>query len=759
MSANAPADTDVTELEITGMHCAACVNRVERAIGSAPGVVEASVNLLEHRAQVRFDPQAFRLDEVREAVERAGYEADLARPTDAPDEADAGAHDRVARSTVWRLVLGVALTIPIVLIGHGEMLIPGFGDLDPLVRRRLDLLAGLLAVPVVTVVGGGYFRRAWKAFRVRQATMDTLVALGTGAAFVYSWLAVAAPGLFPGGTAQSFFEAAAVVITLVLLGQVLEARAKGRTSRAVRALLDLAPAKATVVRDGVEIEIPAEDIVPGELVVLRPGERVPVDGTVVEGESAIDEALMTGESIPVSKAAGDPVVSGTVNTTGSLRFRAERVGADTVLARVVDLVRQAQTSKPPIQRMADLIAHYFVPSVMIVAVTAFAVWYVVGPDPRLNYAVVVAAAVLLISCPCALGLATPISVMIGIGKAAEHGVLIRSGEALERARSVDTVVMDKTGTLTMGEPAVTSVASLAADRSDTEVLRLAAAVEAGSEHPLGRAVIREAERQTLSPAGATEFQARPGHGVRAVVEGRVVLVGTSRFLESAGIPTAVAADRVADLAERGQTAVLVAEEDRVVGVIGLSDRARPEAAEVVGALQADGKEVIMLTGDSEATARAVAEGLGIDRVVAGVLPEGKTEVISELQREGRTVAMVGDGVNDAPALARADVGVALGAGTDVAVEAADVTLMSDSLRGVITALDVSRATFRNILQNLGGAFIYNVLGIPVAAGVLYPAFGLLLSPMLAGAAMAFSSVTVVTNANRLRGYRPPHHDR
>lgn len=751
--ASAPAPATV-EFAVGGMHCAACVNRVEKAISAAPGVTQAAVNLLEHRAQVHttegFDPDA-----VAQAVAGAGYTAELLTPGGGVSSHDATAHDHAPPHLGRRVLVGLLLTVPIVAIGHGGLLVPSLHDLDPGLRETLDLVAGVLTLPIVGWVGVGFFTRAWKSFRIRQATMDTLVALGTGAAFIYSWAALLVPDAFPEGSGRPFFEAVAVVISLVLLGQLMEARAKGRTSRAIRALLDLAPERAVVLRDGREVEVRAEEIVVGDLVRVRPGERVPVDGTVREGESAVDEALMTGESVPVAKAPGDAVTGGSVNTTGSLLFVAERVGQDTVLARVVSLVREAQGTKPPIQRVVDTIAHYFVPSVMVVAVVAFTAWYVLGPEPRLNYATVVAAAVLLISCPCALGLATPISVMIGLGKAAENGVLIRSGEALERGRNVDTVVFDKTGTLTLGEPRVHSIHTVAEGWPEERVLAVAAAVEAGSEHPLGRALVAEARSRGLAVPDVDGFSSRPGRGVEARVKASTVRVGTPEYVDPAGEESETVRDQVAGLAEAGATPVLVAADGQVVGVLGFWDTLRPEAAAVVARLAEAGVRVLMLTGDHEAAARAVARDLGIGDVIARVLPDGKAEVIRRLQSEGQTVALVGDGVNDAPALASADVGIAVGTGADVAVEAADVTLPGDSLLGVLTTLDVSRATFRNIRQNLVGAFIYNVLGIPIAAGALYPAFGLLLSPMIAGAAMAFSSVTVVTNANRLRAYTAP----
>ena len=747
------AEPAAVEFEVRGMHCAACVGRVERAIAGVAGVQDASVNLVDGRAWVSVDPDRFDPELVAAEVERAGYEA-VPATRDEPGvrSADPAGGDPVLAR---RLLVGVALTIPVLLIGHGSLLIPALRSLDETTRTALDWAAGLLTIPIIAWVGAGFFRRAWAAFRTRQATMDTLVALGTGAAFVYSWAVLLVPESFPEGTGRPFFEATAVVITLVLVGNWMEARARSRTSSAIRALLELAPERALVLRDGRELEVPVGDVRIGDRVVVRPGGRVPVDGTVVAGESAVDEALLTGESVPVPKTAGDPVTGGTVNTAGRLEVRAERVGEETALARVVALVRRAQGSKPPIQRLVDRVAHVFVPAVMLVAVAAFTVWYLVGPEPRLNYAVIVAAAVLLISCPCALGLATPISVMIGIGKAAENGVLIRSGEALERARRVDVVVFDKTGTLTRGRPEVTDVVSLDGGREAEEVAALAAAVEAGSEHPLGRAIVSHALGAPLGVPAAEGFRARPGHGVEAVVGGRSIRVGTPRYMAEAGVDLQPAEEELEAMGRRGRSPVLVSEDARLIGLIGLADQARPEAKEVVAALRKSGTDVVMLTGDHPSAAHAVAAEVGISTVRARVLPDDKARVIEELQSDGRRVALVGDGVNDAPALAQADLGIALGGGTDVAVEAAAVTLSGDSLRGVLTALDLSRATFANIRQNLVGAFLYNVLGIPIAAGLLYPVFGVLLSPMIAGAAMAFSSVTVVTNANRLRRYRPP----
>ena len=617
--------------------------------------------------------------------------------------------------------------------------------------RGLWTLRWLLTIPIMVYVGGRFFTGGWSAFRRHDANMDTLVALGTGAAWLYSTVAVAFPGLFPEGTAHPFYEATAVVITLVVLGQALEARARGRTSQAVRRLMDLRPLVARVIRDNAEVGVPAAEVRVGEMVVVRPGEKIPVDGRVHEGRSAVDESMVTGESIPVEKAPGDEVVGGTINASGVIHFVAERVGSEMVLSRIVQMVRDAQGTKPPIQRVVDVVASYFVPSVMIVSVVSFAVWYTFGPS--LSYAVVVAVAVLVIACPCALGLATPISIMVAVGKAAEHGVLIRNGEALQRAREVDTVVLDKTGTVTQGAATLTDVVPQPGV-SDEELLGLTAAVEAGSEHPLGRAVVDGALARGVRFERATDFVAVPGQGVRATSGGRTVLVGTASFLTEAGVDTGDLERKATDLAAEGRTPILAAADGKPLGALGIFDPVKSDSVVAIRRLQALGKHVVILTGDHEATARAVAREVGVDTVWARVLPEQKAQRIAELQKQGGRVAMVGDGINDAPALAQADVGIAIGTGTDLAMEAADVTLMGGSLGGVVDLMEISEATFANIRQNLVGAFIYNVLGIPVAAGVFYPLFGILLKPVYAGAAMAFSSVTVVTNANRLRRFKP-----
>jgi P-type Cu+ transporter len=742
------------DLAVSGIHCAACVSRVEGGLLRVPGVTAASVNLATGEARVLLDPSAASLADLVAAVEGAGYS--VASQEDEEFE-EALRRREEEREEEYRHLLrlfwwGVALGAPVAIIGHAH-LVPGLRSMGHGVMHALWLVSGVLTIPIMTYVGRRFFTGAWSAFRRRDATMDTLVALGTGSAWVYSTVAVLFPGLFPPGAAHPFYEATAVIITLVLLGQALEARAKGRTSRALRRLMDLRPRTARVVRGGEEVEIPAQDVQVGDLVVVRPGERIPVDGEVLEGRSTVDESMVTGESLPVEKGVGDGVVGGTLNRAGSFRFRAGRVGKDTVLAHIVEMVRNAQGSKPSIQRTVDVVAGYFVPAVMIVAILTFAFWYTFGPEPRLTFAAVVSVAVLVIACPCALGLATPISIMVSVGKAAEHGILVRNGEALQAARRVDTVVLDKTGTITRGEPALVDVLP-GPGVPEAELLAVAAAAEVGSEHPLAKAVVAGAMERGAKWSRATAFESETGRGVSAMVEGHGVLVGSPGFMRESGIPEESFAEPVGRIAAGGRTPVLVARGGMYMGALAVSDPVKEDSAAAVARLREMGLRVVMLTGDQEATARAIGREVGVDEVLAQVLPGEKADRVRELQARGSRVAMVGDGINDAPALAQADVGIALGTGTDVAMETGDMVLMRGSLAGVVHALELSHATFRNIRQNLFGAFIYNVLGIPVAAGVLYPLFGILLSPVIAGSAMAFSSVTVVTNANRLRSFRP-----
>lgn len=742
-------------LGIRGMHCASCVSTVERALAETEGVAGASVSLVEELARVNLTPAGAGAAALVGAVERAGYGAEvLAGARAVEDAARERERERDAGTATLmkRFRVGVACALPIVLMGHWEM-IPGLPGVRGELQGALWWLSGVLTVPIVLYTGRGFFAGAWTAARRGTADMNTLVALGTGAAWLYSAVAVAAPGLFPAGSGRPFFEAVAVVITLVVAGQAMEARARGRTARALRALFDLVPDTADrVTRDGTET-VPVAEVVPGDLLLVRPGARIPLDGRVERGESEVDESMLTGESMPVTKSPGDGVAGGTVNGTGALTVETTRTGADTVLARIVEMVRHAQGTRPPIQKTVDVVAAYFVPAVILVSLLTFCMWLVAGPEPRLNFAVVTAVAVLVIACPCALGLATPISVMIAIGKAASHGVLIRDGTALQRARRVDTVVLDKTGTLTAGKPQVAFAGAAAGFRED-EFLEAAASVEAASEHPAALAIVKYAQERGAARARVEHFAAHPGRGVSGVVGGRRVLVGSPAFLEEAGVDAAPVAGHLRRVAAGGATPVAVALNGVAAGVLGVADALRPGAREAVERLRRWGAEVTMLTGDEEAAAGRIAEQVGIARVSARVSPAGKARAIEALRGRGRVVAMVGDGINDAPALATADVGIAMGGGTDVALRTGHVALLGDSLRGVETLLAISRAAHRNIVQNLVGAFAYNVIGIPVAAGALYPSLGLLLSPMIAGAAMAFSSVTVVANANRLRAYEP-----
>jgi Cu+-exporting ATPase len=667
---------------------------------------------------------------------------------------------RVMRGKFW---FATVVGVPLLLLMFAEF-VPRWREGLMQYHRIVGIFAALVTLPVLAWSGRQFFESAWNGLRQHNTNMDTLVALGTGSAWGYSTVVALAPGLFPAGTAGTYFEVAVIVIALILLGQTLEMRAKSRSSAAIGKLLELQARTARVVRDGREIDLPIEEVVVGDTVFVRPGEKIPVDGTILEGASAIDESVVTGESVPVDKKVGDRVIGASVNKTGAFTFRATKVGKETALAQIVLMVEQAQNSRPPIGRLVDQISSYFVPTVMIISILTFLVWFNFGPPPVLNYAVVTMVAVLVIACPCALGLATPISLMVGVGKAAEHGVLIRNGEALETASRLKVVVLDKTGTITKGKPELTDVLPLEGF-AEIDLLRLAAVADRRSEHPLAEAIVRGARARGIEVGEPEAFNAVPGHGAEATVEGRRVLVGNRKLLEREHVPLTEFKESAARLADEGKTAMFVAVEGRPAGVLAVADTIKEDSVDAIRALQRMGVEVVMLTGDNERTAQAIARQAGITRVLADVLPEEKARQIELLQTEGSTrkrrvgrgarlVGMVGDGINDAPALAQADIGFAIGTGADVAIEAADVTLVGGSLRGVVTAIEVSRATLGNIKQNLFGAFIYNALGIPIAAGLLYPVLGVLLSPIIAGAAMAASSITVVTNANRLRFYEP-----
>ncbi len=755
---------------VRGMHCAACVGKVERALTSVPGVESASVNLATEQAAVVFDPARTDLARLREAVAAAGYELAEARPDRVPGEAVDG--ERAAREAAQRreklkFVVGAVLSAPVLLGGMSHVLpwVPGVLQ-NPWVQL-------VLATPVQVWVGWQFHRGFVHDLRYRAASMSTLVSIGTSAAYLWSVAVTVWPHAFMRHGAMTYYDVSAVVITLVVLGRWLEARARGRTSEAIRRLMSLAPRAARVIRDGVEMDVPTAEVRVGDFVRIRPGERVPVDGVVTEGASTVDESMLTGESLPVEKAPESSVFAGTVNRTGSFVFRAARVGSETTLARIIKLVAEAQGSRAPIQRLADRVAAVFVPIVLVIAALTFIAWWLFGPEPAGLLALANAVAVLVIACPCAMGLATPTAIMVATGRGAEFGVLIKSAATLELLHRVDTVVFDKTGTLTVGRPAVTDVISVgpavgvraaggaAAEASGEmtaadEILALAAAAEQASEHPLGEAVVARAKERGLALPPMREFSTVAGQGIDAMTTDGRVLLGNRTLMDARGIDVDVLAPGVQRLAAEGKTVIYVAFAGQVLGVIAVADVPKPEAKSVVAALKRLGVSVAMLTGDHRLTAEAIARQAGLDRVLAEVLPEDKARAIKVLQAEGRRVAMVGDGINDAPALAQADVGIAMGSGTDVAIDAADVTLMRGDLNGVVTAIELSRATIRVIRENLVWAFGYNTILIPVAAGVLYPVWGVLLSPILAGSAMAFSSVSVVTNSLRLKRWRPQH---
>jgi Cu+-exporting ATPase len=762
---------EIVSFPVEGMTCASCVNRITRFLRKVDGVEDANVNLAAESATVRFDPAVVTVTDLASAVEAAGYvarieqaatsdrEVDVQEAAEARGERDEAAARHLA-SLRRRLVVAAVLTIPI-LGGLARMTIaPGLPDI---LSNPYFQLA--LATPVQLWAGWPFYAGAWKAIRHRSADMNTLIAVGTTAAFAYSLAAIVVPDFFEAaglGMGEAgpplYFDTAAAIITLILLGRFLEARARLHTSDAIRRLIGLAPKTARVIRDGMETDMLIGEVRVGDLLRVRPGESIAVDGVVVDGSSGVDESMITGESLPIGKHADDLVIGGTMNTTGTLTFRATRVGADTVLARIIRLVSEAQGSRAPIQRLADVVTGYFVPAVLGLATLTFVIWFAIGPAPAFNLALLNTVAVLIIACPCALGLATPTSIMVGTGKGAEAGVLFRNAEALERLGSVRAVVLDKTGTLTEGKPRVTDVVRVQDAPTEDRLLALVAAAERGSEHPLADAIVRDAvEIRGLTVPEASAFGAIAGGGISATVDGLAVLVGRPGLLQAAGIAT-TELDAAADaLAVDGKTPVFAAIDGRPAAVIAIADTLKAGSVEAVAQLHRLGLEVAMLTGDNRRTAEAIARAAGIDRVIADVRPDGKAAAIKALQTDGRSVAMVGDGVNDAPALASAEVGVAMGTGTDVAMESAGVTLMSGDLRGLVTAIALSRATMGNIRQNLFWAFAYNVVLIPVAMGALYPFAGILLDPILAAAAMALSSVTVVSNALRLRRFRAPRH--
>ena len=740
-------------IDVGGMTCANCVNRVRKALAKVEGVVTADVNLATEQATVEYVPGAVETDDLLAAVTSAGYEA--AWHEDVAED-DAETRQEAARKKLLRrVVFAAAFTLPIIILDMGGMMIPAFGAWlhETLGRQGLHVLLFTLGSVVQFGPGLQFYRTGWASIRHGSPDMNALVMIGTTAAYGYSVVATFAPGILPEGTAHVYFEAAAVIITLILVGRYLETIARGRTSDAIRKLLRIQPRTARVMRGDEAVEVEIEAVVPGDRIVVRPGEKVPVDGVVESGSSFIDESMISGEPVPVEKEEGAEVIGGTMNRTGSFVFRATRVGRDTVLAQIISMVESAQASRPPIQRLADRVVAVFVPVVLVIAAITFAVWMIFGPDPALTFAVVNMVAVLIIACPCAMGLATPTSVMVGTGRAADMGVLFRKGEALQSLRDAEVVALDKTGTLTEGRPRVVDVVAHGAVTQD-ELLRLTAALEIRSEHPIAEAIVDEANDRGLPLAEVSDFEALPGFGVVGTVDGRRILAGARRLLEREAADLGPIDGDLQRLSSAGNSVVAVAIDGVGAGVIAVADPIKPSTPAAIRQLHELGFRVAMITGDNEATARSVAKAVGIDEVVADVLPDGKVDAVKRLSEGGRRVAFVGDGINDAPALAAADVGIAVGTGTDIAIESADVVLMSGDLLGVARAFSLSKATIRNIKQNLFWAFAYNVVLIPVAAGVLYPSFGILMNPMFAALAMALSSVFVITNSLRLKRWQP-----
>ncbi len=751
------------KLGIRGMHCASCVAKIESELLRTPGVLYASVGLGSESASITYLPSMMNISDIKMIIEKLGYQTydsaahgtAKAEETTEPVDENQQAREKEYRTLIRKFIFSAVLAVPVMFFSYPDLLgLPAEFQRGGDILRFIWIAMGILALPVMFWAGSQFYTGAWAAFKNRSANMHTLIATGITAAWLYSTAAVLFPGIFPEASlADQFYDVVFVVVALVVLGMALEIRAKGRSSEAIKKLIGLQPKTASVIRNNQETDIPVEEVVLDDIIVVRPGEKIPVDGVIVNGSSSLDESMITGEPIPVEKREGDEIIGATINKTGSFKFKATKVGKDTALAQIIEMVQQAQSSKAPIQRIVDQVSGYFVPAVIIIAILAFVVWYDFGPQPNLVYALVVFVTTLIIACPCALGLATPISLMVGVGKGAENGILIRSGEALETAQKLDAIILDKTGTITEGKPSVTDVIPVD-DFTEEEILYFAASVEKASEHPLGEAIIHGAKERSIKLSDPEQFNAIPGHGVEAIVNKRPVALGNLKMMQKKAIQYAELQKFSSALASEAKTPMFLAIDGRPAGIIAVADIVKPDSRQAITQLKDMGLEVIMLTGDNQQTAEAIAREVGVDRVLAEVLPEDKALNVQKLQHEGKIVAMVGDGINDAPALAQADIGLAIGTGTDVAIEASDITLIKGSLKGVVLAIQLSKTTMKNIRQNLFGAFFYNGLGIPVAAGVLYPFFSLLLSPMIAGAAMAFSSVTVVTNANRLRRFKP-----
>ncbi len=748
--------TDI-RLGVKGMGCASCVATIENALMEQVGIVKAEVNFAASIAEISFDPEKISPPVIRQVISDVGYSA--VEPRDDSDkaikkeEAEKKAEYDTLMKKFW---LAAVVSIPNVLLMYPDV-IPGLTALMPpesLTRTAVWAVQGLLTTFVLFWSGSQFFTGMWAALKHRSANMHTLISVGVSAAYGYSIVATALPSVFPKeAAAEPFWDVTTVVIALVVLGLAMESKAKGKTSEAIKKLIGIQAKTARVIRNGVQKEIPVEEVLVDDIVLVRPGEKIPVDGIVTEGASSVDESMITGEPIPAEKSVGEEVIGATINKNGTFYFRATKVGKDTALANIIRLVQQAQGSKAPIQRIVDQVSGYFVPTVMILAILSFMTWYNFGPEPRFIFSIIALVTTLIIACPCALGLATPTSLTVGIGKGAENGILIRSGDALQTAEKINAIVLDKTGTITEGKPVLTDL-TVMPNFQDGDVLKSAAALERMSEHPLAEAIVEGAQNAGLNIPEAKNVSAVTGHGITGTLDKRHILIGTGKYLRDNDVVT----DGLEDIADiytpQGKTPIMIAIDGKPAGVFAVADTVKEDSREAIEQLHRMGLEVYMITGDNTVTANAIAKEVGVDNVLAEVLPEQKAHEVQKLQSKGKVVAMVGDGINDAPALAAADIGLAIGSGTDVAIEAADITLIKGSLKGVVTAMDISRATMRNVKQNLVGAFGYNVLGIPVAMGLLYPFFGILLSPILAGAAMALSSVTVVSNANRLRFYKP-----
>ena len=740
--------TVTVDLPLQGMSCVVCAQTIEKDLAKASGVVRAVVNFATETAKVEYIPAETSMKEIVGVIENSGFQV-----LQIPEDEDAVDVEEAARKQGFsalkrRFALGSVIAL-VIFLGSMPQLFPWVPSL-----LRNPFVLWILATPVQFWIGRQFYVGAWAALRHKNANMNTLIAVGTSAAYFYSVTATLFPSFFESGGIQPavYFDTSAMIIVLILLGKLLEARAKGHASEAIKKLARLQPQTAFVIREEQELEIPIKDVRVGDRILVRPGEKIPVDGVVIQGSSAVDESMLTGESLPVAKKAGDEVIGATLNKVGSFQFEATKVGKATMLAQIIKMVREAQGQKAPIQRLADIIAGYFVPVVISIAVVTFGIWIFFGPDPKLTFALLNFVAVLIIACPCALGLATPTAILVGTGKGAENGILIKGGESLETAHKLDTIVFDKTGTLTQGEPKVTDIVTLPPFDED-DLLRMTAGAEKASEHPLGGAIVRAAEEKNLSLEMPHDFEASEGKGIAAKVNGRQVLVGSALFLEEKGVKLDTLTSQGEKLASEGKTPVYVAVESQEAGLLAVSDGLKESSIAAVEKLKKLGLQVVMLTGDKKQVADAIAQKVGIERIISEVLPGEKVEAIKKLQKEGRRVGMVGDGINDAPALVQADVGIALGSGTDVAMEAADITLIKGDLRGVVKAIELSQRTIRTIKQNLFWAFFYNTVGIPIAAGLLYPFFGILLSPIFAAVAMAFSSVSVVSNSLRLKWAR------